>query len=102
MTTGGGGGGETVKLDQQGLPAAATGWRASLPPLPAHPPIPVDSNALSAAVAEGMAHWPASHAAMCAQRDADADHLMAAVGGTVTNLTIGDQTVADQLNAVDE
>ena len=92
--------GETVKLEQQRLAGVAARWRKVLPTVPAHPPIPAATDPTTAEAAAGMAHWPATHAALAAQREVAADALVAAAGDTVTNLTAGDQDNAAGLDTV--
>jgi hypothetical protein len=93
--------GETVKLEQQ-LAGVAARWRKLLPAVPVHPPIPAGTDPTTAEAATGMAHWPATHAALAAQREVAADALVAAAGATVTNLTGGDQENAAGFEAVDD
>jgi len=85
------GSGDVVKMEQERLARTAARWRGLLPPTPAHPPIPVGSDQTTATAAAAMAHWPVTHAALAAHREAAADAQTVATGGTVADLTGADQ-----------
>ena len=92
--------GDVVKLEQERLAGVAAQWRKLLPPVSPHPPIPTDADLTTATAAAAMTHWPVTHIALAGQREIAADGLVAAAGGTVADLTSGDQDNAAGFDAV--
>jgi hypothetical protein len=92
-----------VQLDDEELRAAVTVWRAAVPPVVAHPPIPIGaSDPASTLAAQLCVAWPEMDAARDAHRVARADKFHGAEMITGTDLDIADAENAQRFNGLTE
>ena len=93
---------DAVHDDTAGLEATMATWREDVPKAVPYALPPGADDAATAAVLAAMAHWPAEHTKMAADRESGASALHAATGVTTEILTAADDESATRISALKE